>query len=125
MLWFKSFHLIFITTWFAALFYLPRLFVYHAEAQDATGVARFKVMERRLFLGGLWPRAAPASLVWVLLWVPPASGRGGGGWGGVGWVPSVLLPTSCGPCVCARVRARATAPRTPLPQGRRGAGRGR
>lgn len=49
VLWLKAFHVIFVVTWFAGLFYLPRLFVYHADARDAVGVERFKVMERRLF----------------------------------------------------------------------------
>ena len=49
MLWFKAFHIIFLVTWFAGLFYLPRLFVYHAEASDAASLERFKIMERRLF----------------------------------------------------------------------------
>lgn len=48
MLWLKAFHIVFVVTWFAGLFYLPRLFVYHATATDPTGVERFKVMERRL-----------------------------------------------------------------------------
>ena len=54
MLWWKAFHIVFVITWFAGLFYLPRLFVYHAEigatGQDAIGDARFKLMERRLFI---------------------------------------------------------------------------
>ncbi len=53
MLWLKAFHVVFMVTWFAALFYLPRLFVYHVAALaagDATGSARFKVMERKLFI---------------------------------------------------------------------------
>ncbi|MDE2234339.1 MAG: CopD family protein [Gammaproteobacteria bacterium] len=49
MLWILAFHIIFMVTWFAGLFYLPRLFVYHAEAHDETGVRRFEIMERRLF----------------------------------------------------------------------------
>jgi putative membrane protein len=49
MLWLKAFHVVFMVTWFAGLFYLPRLFVYHVAAGDAPGVARFLVMERRLF----------------------------------------------------------------------------
>ena len=49
MLWLKAFHIIFVVSWFAGLFYLPRLFVYHCETQDAPGLARFAVMERRLF----------------------------------------------------------------------------
>jgi len=46
----KSLHIIFVITWFAALFYLPRLFVYHASTTDEAGNARFKVMERKLFI---------------------------------------------------------------------------
>jgi putative membrane protein len=49
MLWLKAFHVIFVVTWFAGLFYLPRLFVYHAVATDTVGLERFVVMERRLF----------------------------------------------------------------------------
>jgi protoporphyrinogen IX oxidase len=56
MLWLKAFHVIFVITWFAGLFYLPRLFVYHSVTTDALGLERFAVMERRLFgimtLGG-------------------------------------------------------------------------
>lgn len=50
MLWLKAFHVVFIVTWFAGLFYLPRLFVYHASATDAIGRERFGLMERRLFV---------------------------------------------------------------------------
>jgi putative membrane protein len=50
MLWLKAFHIVFVVTWFAGLFYLPRLFLYHANAQDTTSIERFKVMERRLFV---------------------------------------------------------------------------
>jgi putative membrane protein len=50
MLWLKAFHVVFVVTWFAGLFYLPRLFVYHALATDAIGRERFVVMERRLFV---------------------------------------------------------------------------
>ena len=57
MLWLKSFHIVFVVTWFAGLFYLPRLFVYHAAAAERTLTERFAVMERRLFvmmtIGGL------------------------------------------------------------------------
>ena len=49
MLWLKAFHIIFVVTWFAGLFYLPRLFVYHALTTDEPGLARLAVMERRLF----------------------------------------------------------------------------
>ena len=49
MLWIKAWHVVFMVTWFAGLFYLPRLFVYHASTSDSPGVLRFCVMERRLF----------------------------------------------------------------------------
>jgi protoporphyrinogen IX oxidase len=49
MLWLKAFHVVFVVTWFAGLFYLPRLFVYHVVTADAPGRERFVVMERRLF----------------------------------------------------------------------------
>jgi putative membrane protein len=49
MLWLKAFHVVFVVTWFAGLFYLPRLYVYHAAATDKLSLARFIVMERRLF----------------------------------------------------------------------------
>ena len=51
MLWLKALHLIFMVTWFAGLFYLPRLYVYHAMADDQISIDRFKVMERKLFYG--------------------------------------------------------------------------
>ena len=49
-LWFKALHIAFMVTWFAGLFYLPRLFIYHAEATDDISRERFNVMERRLFI---------------------------------------------------------------------------
>jgi putative membrane protein len=49
MLWLKAFHIVFVVTWFAGLFYLPRLFVYHAVTTDPLGHERFVTMERRLF----------------------------------------------------------------------------
>ncbi len=50
MPWIKAWHVIFMVTWFAGLFYLPRLFVYHASATDAAGIERLRVMESRLFV---------------------------------------------------------------------------
>ncbi len=50
MLWLKSLHVIFVVTWFAGLFYLPRLFVYHAMAEDTAVRATLKIMERRLLV---------------------------------------------------------------------------
>ena len=55
MLWLKAFHVVFMVTWFAGLFYLPRLFVYHAVTGDAAGIERFKVMERKLYFGIMTP----------------------------------------------------------------------
>ncbi|HKU13732.1 MAG TPA: protoporphyrinogen oxidase HemJ [Steroidobacteraceae bacterium] len=49
MLWLKAFHIVFVVTWFAGIFYLPRLFIYHAAASDAPSIERFQSMERRLF----------------------------------------------------------------------------
>lgn len=68
MLWIKAFHLITVVTWFAGLFYLPRLYVYHAMAEDPTGIERFKVMERKLFRGIMTPSAvlAVGTGLWLL-----------------------------------------------------------
>lgn len=49
MLWFKALHLIFMVSWFAGLFYLPRLFVNHAMTEDKATSERLKVMERKLY----------------------------------------------------------------------------
>jgi putative membrane protein len=62
MLWFKALHIIAIVAWFAGLFYLPRLFVYHADATDDISLLRFKVMERRLYYGIMWPAAIMTNL---------------------------------------------------------------
>ncbi len=48
-MWLKAWHMIFMVTWFAGLFYLPRLFVYHAMTEDEAGNKRFKIMERKLY----------------------------------------------------------------------------
>ena len=57
MLWITSLHIIFMVTWFSGLFYLPRLFVYHAMSTDEISNARFKIMERKLFYGIMTPGA--------------------------------------------------------------------
>ena len=57
MLWLLSFHIIFVITLFAAIFYLPRLFVYHAMSTDIISQERFKLMERKLFFGIMLPSA--------------------------------------------------------------------
>lgn len=67
MLWLKAFHIVFVVTWFAGLFYLPRLFIYHAATTDAISLERFQVMERRLFvmmtIGGVLAAVFGGSLV--------------------------------------------------------------
>lgn len=71
MLWLKAFHIIFVVTWFAGLFYLPRLFVYHAAATDAPSLERFVVMERRLF--GIMTIGAALAAVFgiaMIVWAP-------------------------------------------------------
>lgn len=69
MLWIKSLHLIFVVSWFAGLFYLPRLFVYHAQATDGISLERFKLMERRLYRGIMMPAMflTLASGLWLWL----------------------------------------------------------
>lgn len=69
MAWLKSLHIIFMVAWFAGLFYLPRLFVYHAEAADAPSNERFKVMERKLYFGIMTPAMALAIAFGVWLWL--------------------------------------------------------
>ena len=77
MLWLKSLHIIFMVTWFAGLFYLPRLFVYHAQSTDRVSLERFKVMERKLFFGIMTPGAVLTIMFGTWLWL----GHGfGGGW---------------------------------------------
>ncbi len=68
MLWLKALHLIFMVTWFAGLFYLPRLFVYHAMCADQIGRERFKIMERKLFFGIMTPGMILTLLIgiWML-----------------------------------------------------------
>jgi putative membrane protein len=72
MLFVKAFHIITMVAWFAGLFYLPRLFVYHAECSDAISRERFKVMERRLYFGITWPAAVFTTLlgVWLISYNP-------------------------------------------------------
>ena len=78
MLWVKSLHIIFVITWMAAIFYLPRLFVYHVQALnegDTRGSERFKIMERKLYYGIMAPGALLTVLFGLWLWL------GHGPWG--------------------------------------------
>ena len=69
MLWLKSLHIVFVVSWFAGLFYLPRLFVYHAQAEDGVSRERFKVMERKLYRGIMVPAMVLALVSGVTLWL--------------------------------------------------------
>ncbi len=69
MLWIKAFHVIFMVTWFAGLFYLPRLFVYHAMCGDRPGIDRFKIMERKLFYGIMTPGGVLTIIFGMWLWL--------------------------------------------------------
>lgn len=83
-LWIKAFHIIAVVTWFAALFYLPRLFVYHAQSEDSISRERFKIMERKLYRGIMTPSMVVAvGLGLALLWLQPA-------WLAQGWLHAKL-----------------------------------
>ena len=69
MLWIKALHIVFVVAWFAGLFYLPRLFVYHALAEDSVSRERFKVMERKLYRGIMTPAMALAVVFGTWLWL--------------------------------------------------------
>ncbi|MFT5277618.1 MAG: putative membrane protein [Glaciecola sp.] len=64
ILWLKAFHVFFMVAWMAGIFYLPRLFVYHAESQHQETKNQFKVMERRL-----WFFVTPFALLTLILGV--------------------------------------------------------
>jgi putative membrane protein len=83
MLWIKALHVVFMVTWFAGLFYLPRLFVYHAQSTDGVSIERFKVMERKLFFGIMTPGAVLTIVFGMWLWL---------GWGFAGgWLHAKLV----------------------------------
>lgn len=99
MLWLKTFHIVFMVTWFAGLFYLPRLFVYHAMNDSPDTAATFKVMQRKLLImthiGGI--------LTWVfgllLLWQMPV-------WMDYGWMHiklTLVIALTAYHYVCARL----------------------
>ncbi|MBI3773080.1 MAG: protoporphyrinogen oxidase HemJ [Gammaproteobacteria bacterium] len=80
MLWVKAFHIIFMVTWFAGLFYLPRLFVYHAMSDDPPSLERFKIMERKLFYGIMTPGAVLTTVFGLWLVMGYDLGLNSGGW---------------------------------------------
>lgn len=85
MLWLKAFHVIAVVCWFAGLFYLPRLFVYHVDTTDDAGHERFVTMERKLYRGIMTPSmlATLALGIWLLVESWPA-------WRGQGWLHAKL-----------------------------------
>lgn len=80
MLWVKAFHIIFMVTWFAGLFYLPRLYVYHAMSDDEISNDRFKIMERKLFYGIMTPSAVLTAVFGLWLIFGYGMGIDSGGW---------------------------------------------
>lgn len=69
MLWIKSLHIIAVVCWMAGIFYLPRLFVYHAMAEDQVGRDRFKIMERKLLRGIMTPSMIASLVFGLWLWL--------------------------------------------------------
>lgn len=85
MLWVKALHIIAVICWFAGLFYLPRLFVYHAQSSDPLSHERFCIMERKLYRGIMYPSMlATLVLGAVLLYLNP-------GWLHMGWIHAKIL----------------------------------
>lgn len=76
-----------MVTWFAGLFYLPRLFVYHALSEDPISLQRFKLMERKLFFGIMTPGGVLTILfgLWMLV------GYGWGSYLAQGWMRIKLM----------------------------------
>lgn len=83
-LWIKALHIVAVVCWFAGLFYLPRLFVYHAMSEDAASHERFQVMERKLYRGIMGPSMILTILfgAWMLYLTP--------GWLSQGWLHAKL-----------------------------------
>jgi putative membrane protein len=86
MLWLIAFHIIFVVCWFAGLFYLPRLFVYHAATEDPVSNARFKIMEGKLYYGIMTPSAIISIILgfWIAI-------KGWAYYGQAGWFHAKLL----------------------------------
>ena len=82
MLWVKALHIVFVTSWFAGLFYLPRLFVNHAMVTDVATIERLSLMEYKLFRF-MFPLAVLALIFGLWLWL----GYGIAG----GWLHAKLL----------------------------------
>ena len=79
MLYLLALHIIFVVTWFAGLFYIVRLFIYHTEAQQKAESERailsnqFKIMQKRLWYGITWPSAITTFILGAwMVWMNPA-----------------------------------------------------
>lgn len=74
MLWIKALHIIAMVAWFSGLFYLPRLFVYHALANDTISIERFKIMEKKLYYYITTPAAVLTIIfgLWLISFSPKA-----------------------------------------------------
>lgn len=83
-LWIKALHIVSIVCWFAGLFYLPRLFVYHAQSEDAASRDRFSLMERKLYRGIMGPAMIATFVfgIWLVMLSP--------GWMSQGWMHAKL-----------------------------------
>lgn len=69
MLWIKAFHIIAVICWMSAIFYMPRLFVYHVMAEDQLGRDRFKIMQRKLYRGIMLPSMIASLVFGTWLWL--------------------------------------------------------
>ena len=87
MLWYKALHLIFMVTWFSGLFYLPRLFVYHAMSDDKISIDRFKIMEKKLFYG----IATPGGLLTIIFGFCLLLSNGMTGYSGQLWLSLKMI----------------------------------
>lgn len=83
-LWIKALHIIALVCWFAGLFYLPRLFVYHAQSEDTVSRERFILMERKLYRGIMLPSMLATLVFGIVLLVQNP------GWLSQGWMHTKL-----------------------------------
>jgi len=86
-MWLKAWHLIGMVTWFAGLFYLPRLFVYHAMSDDQPSLERFKIMERKLYYG----ITTPGGIFTLVLGLWMLHDYAWAAWGGQLWLTLKLV----------------------------------
>jgi len=85
-LWIKAFHIVFMVSWYAGLFYLPRLFVHHAMSEDAATRARLAIMERKLYrFVTPWAILTIVLGLWMLSWYPLEA------LAGMGWLHAKLV----------------------------------